>query len=117
MKIGAQQGPGGRHPEQAQGPACPAHCLLGFGGPSADWAKLKADIVALCDDESNPNPSVDAADGSMGGGGYIAPMLVRLAWHSSGSYAKSPCTGGSVSPPSPSCGSCHSSSKAHLPCM
>mmetsp|Transcript_51557 Transcript_51557/g.133941 ORF Transcript_51557/g.133941 Transcript_51557/m.133941 type:complete len:281 (+) Transcript_51557:27-869(+) len=71
------------------------HCLLGFGGPSADWKKIKAELVQLCEDESLPNPSVDGAGGSLGGGGYIAPMLVRLAWHSSGSYGKKAGDGGS----------------------
>jgi len=70
-------------------------CLFGMGGPKADWTKIKAEIVALCDDEGAPNPSVDGASGSLGGGGYVAPMLVRLAWHSSGSYGKAKGDGGS----------------------
>jgi len=73
----------------------PADCLFGMGGGKVDWAQLKEDLVSLCDDESAPNPSVDGASGSLGGGGYVAPMLVRLAWHSSGSYGKSLCDGGS----------------------
>merc|ERR1719473_2299998 len=72
-----------------------AECLLGFGGAKADWDKIKKEIVALCDDEGAPNPSVDKASGSMGGGGYVAPMLVRLAWHSAGSYGKAKNDGGS----------------------
>jgi len=72
----------------------PSQCLLGFGSDKPDWEKIKYDLVALCDDESAPNPSADAAGGSMGGGGYVAPMLVRLAWHSAGSYAKATKTGG-----------------------
>ena len=69
------------------------HC----SSPAAtDWPKLKADLMALCDDDSLPNPSVDGvAKGSLGGGGFVAPMLVRLAWHSSGSYAKATDDGGS----------------------
>ena len=31
----------------------------------------------------------------MGGGGYVAPMLLRLAWHSAGSYGKTANDGGS----------------------
>ena len=73
----------------------PAHCLLGFGSSAADWTKIKEALVELCDDESAPNPSVDNASGSLGGGGYVAPMLVRLAWHSSGSYSKLKNDGGS----------------------
>lgn len=72
----------------------PASCLLGFGGPKADWDKIKADLEALCDDDKAPNPSVDGAGGSLGGGGYVAPMLVRLAWHSAGSYGKATKDGG-----------------------
>ena len=72
----------------------PSQCLLGFGGGKPDWEKLRADLVALCDDESAPNPSVDNAGGSMGGGGCVAPMLVRLAWHSAGSYGKPKGDGG-----------------------
>ena len=74
----------------------PSQCLLGFGGGKPDWEKLRADLVALCDDESAPNPSVDNAGGSMGGGGYVAPMLVRLAWHSAGSYGKPKGDGGTA---------------------
>jgi len=73
----------------------PSQCLFGMGDSSVDWAKLKSDLADLCTDESAPNPSVDDAAGSLGGGGYVAPMLVRLAWHSSGSYAKAARDGGS----------------------
>jgi len=72
----------------------PSQCLFGFGA-KADWGKLRKDLEAVCDDESLPNPSVDGAGGSLGGGGYIAPMLVRLAWHASGSYGKKNNDGGS----------------------
>lgn len=73
----------------------PAQCLLGFGGPKADWPKIKKQIEDMMDDAGSPNPSVDGAQGSLGGGGYVGPMLVRLAWHSAGSYAKAGNTGGS----------------------
>ena len=47
--------------------------------PATDWPKLKADLMALCDDDSLPNPSVDGvAKDSLGGGGFVAQMLVRL---------------------------------------
>jgi len=72
-----------------------ADCLFGFGGPTADWGKIKNEIVALCDDEGAANPSGDNAPGSLGGGGYVGPMLVRLAWHSCGSYGKATNDGGS----------------------
>lgn len=72
----------------------PTQCLFG-AGPKADWDKIKAEIIALCDDDGAANPSVDNAPGSLGGGGYVAPMLVRLAWHSCGSYGKKANDGGS----------------------
>jgi catalase (peroxidase I) len=72
-----------------------AECLFGLGGDKPDWTKLKKEIIALCDDEGAPNPSVDGAAGSLGGGGYVGPMLVRLAWHSAGSYGKAKNDGGS----------------------
>jgi len=74
----------------------PSDCLFGFGAPKADWAKIEQELVASCDDEHAGNPSVDAAPaGSLGGGGYVGPMLVRLAWHSSGTYGKAASDGGS----------------------
>jgi len=71
------------------------NCL--FGSKAApDWTKIRTELADLCADESAPNPSVDAAPtGSLGGGGYVAPMLVRLAWHSAGSYGKTNNDGGS----------------------
>lgn len=47
-----------------------------------DYQAVRADIKAIV-----KNPSYD--DGS------IAPVLVRLAWHASGTYDKTTCTGGS----------------------
>lgn len=75
----------------------PSECLSQYfsSTPKADWAKIKTELEALMDDESAPNPSVDNAGGSLGGGGYVAPMLVRLCWHSCGSYGKSAGDGGS----------------------
>lgn len=72
----------------------PSDCLFGSGS-KADWTKIEKELIELCDDEGAPNPSVDGASGSLGGGGYVGPMLVRLAWHSSGSYGKAKCDGGS----------------------
>ena len=59
----------------------------------ADFNKVRADIVNLLDDENAKNPSVDGA--SNGGGGAIAPMLLRLAWHCSGTWCKTAKNGGS----------------------
>lgn len=58
------------------------------------WSKVKEDLAALYEDEDALNPSVDAADGAKGGGGYVAPMMVRLAWHSAGSFSAKDGSGG-----------------------
>ena len=62
-------------------------------GSTADFKKVREDITELLDDENAKNPSVDGA--SNGGGGAIAPMLLRLAWHCSGTWCKSAKNGGS----------------------
>ena len=56
---------------------------------AVDWAEVKKDIVAVIAD-----PSGTKAKGS-NGIGEKGPTLVRLAWHSSGTYDKMSQTGGS----------------------
>ena len=51
---------------------------------AVDWEALRTDIVSLISDPSIP-----------GGIGEKGPTLVRLAWHSSGTYDKMTKTGGS----------------------
>ena len=58
-----------------------------------DWKQIRQDIIDIIDDEDVINPSVD--EGVQGGGGYIAPMLLRLAWHCSGTWCKDANNGGS----------------------
>merc|ERR1712223_997987 len=58
--------------------------LLGFGSSSPDWHKVREDIAELIQDDKVVNPSVD--EGAQGGGGFVAPMLLRLAWHCSGTW-------------------------------
>jgi len=65
------------------------------GASEVDWKGLYDDIDAVIDDEKSVNPSRDNAPGPIGGGGDIGPMLVRLAWHCSGTYCKSSGNGGS----------------------
>lgn len=60
-----------------------------------DWAALKKDLADIVGDEEAINPGVDGYPGALGGGGYVAPMLVRLAWHSAGSYSCPAMNGGS----------------------
>jgi cytochrome c peroxidase len=56
-------------------------------------AKAKVQIADIIGDLDVVNPSCD--DGAQGGGGGIAPMLLRLAWHSSGTYDAKAKNGGS----------------------
>jgi len=58
-----------------------------------DWKQLREDIAELIDDDTIVNPSTD--DGVQGGGGYVGPMLLRLAWHCSGTWCQSALNGGS----------------------
>jgi len=67
--------------------------LLGFGSSSPDWNKVREDIAELIQDDKVVNPSVD--EGVQGGGGFVAPMLLRLAWHCSGTWCKTAMNGGS----------------------
>ena len=97
LRVGLRLRAGVAGAAAASGVALYAHSQLHLtecraSGP--DWYKVKKQIVDLCDDESALNPSVDGAAGSKGGGGYVGPMLVRLAWHSSGSYGKQKNDGG-----------------------
>ncbi len=54
---------------------------------------MREDLADLINDDKVLNPSVD--EGVQGGGGYVAPMLLRLAWHCSGTWCKSAQNGGS----------------------
>ena len=58
-----------------------AHCR----GSSFDVAKAKKDIVA----------AIEAEDEKRDDGSSVAPTLIRLAWHASGTYSKADKTGGS----------------------
>lgn len=61
--------------------------------PAVDYDAVRKDLANLMDDENVKNPSTD--DGVQGGGGYVHPMLLRLAWHSSGTWDKDARNGGS----------------------
>ena len=67
--------------------------LLGFGASGPDWNAVREDISDLLNNDKVVNPSVD--DGVQGGGGFVAPMLLRLAWHCSGTWCKTALNGGS----------------------
>jgi cytochrome c peroxidase len=67
-----------------------AECL----GQKADWTQIKANLESLYDDERALNPSIDGAEGAKGGGGFVAPLMVRLAWHSAGTYKEADGSGG-----------------------
>eukprot|EP01083_Nonionella_stella_P053111 140640_1 len=62
---------------------CPYHASpSASASSSADYAEIRAELASLMD-----NPSWD--DGS------LAPVFLRLAWHSSGTYDAASGTGGS----------------------
>jgi len=62
---------------------------------AVDWEAVRNDLAEIVNEEDVRNPGVDKFPGAEGGGGYVAPMLVRLAWHSAGTYCKNSGTGGS----------------------
>lgn len=64
--------------------AAPAQNAFLFSSP-LDYKKVKADIVS----------AIEEADSKRGDGTSIAPTLVRLAWHASGTYSIFDKTGGS----------------------
>ena len=55
--------------------------------------KARAQIEDIIGDLDVINPSCD--DGAQGGGGGVGPMLLRLAWHSSGTWDAKAKNGGS----------------------
>lgn len=67
------------------------HCAT----EKVDWVALRAAIEALLENENAYNPGCDGAPGARGGGGDVGPMLVRLAWHCSGTYCPKMNNGGS----------------------
>lgn len=60
-----------------------------------DWDAVKKDLTELVTEDSVPNKGADGFPGADGGGGYVAPMMIRLAWHASGTYCAESKTGGS----------------------
>jgi len=63
--------------------------------PAVDWEAVKKDLAELVTDEDVPNKGADNFPGAVGGGGYVGPMMIRLAWHSAGSYCATAKNGGS----------------------
>lgn len=49
----------------------------------------------MLEDENAYNPGKDNFPGAKGGGGAVGPMMVRLAWHCSGTWSCSHMNGGS----------------------
>lgn len=67
-----------------------------FAAPAdVDWKALAEDLENLFDDERSHNPGQDGFPGNSGGAGDIGPMMVRLAWHCSGTYSCGAGNGGS----------------------
>jgi len=60
-----------------------------------DLKAVRKDLSDLYDSENAVNPSVDNAPGARGGGGDIGPMMLRLAWHCSGTWDAKAKNGGS----------------------
>jgi cytochrome c peroxidase len=60
-----------------------------------DYAAICSQIESIIDDENTYNPSQDNAPGCLAGGGDIAPVLIRLAWHCAGTWDKDAKNGGS----------------------
>ena len=56
-------------------------------------SKAREQIADIIGDMDVINPSCD--DGAQGGGGGVGPMLLRLAWHSSGTWDTKAKNGGS----------------------
>ena len=67
--------------------------MLGFGTSTPDFSAIRQDLADLMDDDTVVNPSKD--EGVQGGGGFVAPMMLRLAWHCSGTWCKTALNGGS----------------------
>jgi catalase (peroxidase I) len=60
-----------------------------------DYKKCRKDIADLFESDNAINPGADNFPGAEGGGGDIAPMMLRLAWHCSGTWDKVAKNGGS----------------------